>query len=190
MRGERELRVISGRAKGRRLNSPKGTNTRPTTDRVKESVFSIINFYIRDSKVLDLFAGTGALGIEAISRGAEYGVFVDNDKNSIEVIKENLENLGFQRESSVLYCDVDAAISNLSSKGEVFHIIFMDPPYLKGFIEPSLEKIYDSNILSDDGIVLIEHDLKDILSENIAGFYKYKEKKYGNTLISIYKKEE
>ncbi|PAB58880.1 16S rRNA (guanine(966)-N(2))-methyltransferase RsmD [Anaeromicrobium sediminis] len=184
------MRVISGRARGRRLNSPKGTNTRPTTDRVKESIFSIINFYIQDSKILDLFAGTGALGIEAISRGAEYGVFVDNDKNSIKTIKENLENMGFEKESTVLYCDVDAAISKLSTKGEKFHIIFMDPPYLKGFIEPSLEKIYNSEILTEDGIILIEHDVKDILIENIAGFYKYKEKKYGNTLISIYKKEE
>lgn len=184
------MRVISGRARGRKLQAPVGLNTRPTTDRVKESIFSMINFYIRESRVLDLFAGTGALGIEAISRGAQYGVFVDNNKKSVDVINKNLRDVKFEKESLVLNCDINTALSKLATKTEKFDVIFMDPPYLKGFIIPTIEKIDNSQLLNDGGIILIEHDQKDVLEEKIGNFYRSKFKKYGNTLISIYKKEE
>ncbi|QZY57110.1 16S rRNA (guanine(966)-N(2))-methyltransferase RsmD [Crassaminicella profunda] len=183
------MRVIAGISKGMRLKSPKGLETRPTTDRVKESIFSMINPYIIDSVVLDLFSGTGSLGIEALSRGAEKAYFVDCNKNSIKVIKENIAYTRLEEKSTVLFCDAHRAIKELALGTNKIDIIFMDPPYLKGLIIPSIDAIEKEEILNKEGIILVEHDLKDSLPEYIGKFMKRKEKKYGNTLITIYAKE-
>jgi 16S rRNA (guanine(966)-N(2))-methyltransferase RsmD len=183
------VRVIAGISKGMRLKSPKGLKTRPTTDRVKESIFSMINPYIIDSIVLDLFSGTGSLGIEALSRGAEKAYFIDHNKNSINVIKENIQYTNFEKKSTVLFCDAQRAIKELALGKHEVDIVFMDPPYLKGLIIPSIQAIETEGILKREGIILVEHDLKDSLPEYVGKFKKIKEKKYGNTLITIYSEE-
>ncbi|QXM05876.1 16S rRNA (guanine(966)-N(2))-methyltransferase RsmD [Crassaminicella indica] len=183
------MRVIAGISRGMKLKSPKGLNTRPTTDRVKEAIFSMINPYIIDSVVLDLFSGTGSIGIEALSRGAEKAYFVDNNKNSIHVIKENIAYTKFSEKSTVLFCDAQKAIKELCLGANKIDIIFMDPPYLKNLILPTINKIEAQGILNDDGIIVVEHDIKDSLPKEIGKFIKIKEKKYGNTLITIYSEE-
>lgn len=183
------MRVIAGSSKGMILKSPKGLETRPTTDRVKESIFSMIHSYIVDSIGLDLFAGTGALGIEALSRGAEKVYFVDSNKNSIKVVEENIAYTGFKQESIVLFRQAQRAISEFSSNKNKFDVIFMDPPYLKGFIVPCINFIDTGEILNNEGIIVVEHDIKDLLPDYIGRLIKIKDKKYGNTRITIYAKE-
>ncbi|SHJ58635.1 16S rRNA (guanine(966)-N(2))-methyltransferase RsmD [Tepidibacter formicigenes] len=184
------MRVISGSARGLKLKSPKGMDVRPTTDRVKESVFNIINNRLIDSFVLDIFSGTGSLGIEALSRGAQKCTFIDSSKESIKVIKENIEKARVNDKSEVILSDAISAINKLGVRRDKFDIIFMDPPYLKNLIEPVLEEISKKNILEEDGIIIVEHDTKDELLEEINNLYKYREKKYGNTTISFFALEE
>ncbi|WP_242847987.1 16S rRNA (guanine(966)-N(2))-methyltransferase RsmD [Inediibacterium massiliense] len=181
--------MIAGSAKGMKLKAPKGQNTRPTTDRVKESLFSMIHSYLVDSFVLDLFSGTGSLGIEALSRGAEAAYFVDNNKMSIQVIKDNIEHTGYKEISNVFFSDVGKMIKEFGQKEKKFDVIFMDPPYLKDFIIPCIEDISIHKILKEEGIIVVEHDIEDLLPDQIQNLTKLKEKKYGNTLITIYSKE-
>lgn len=183
------MRVIAGSVKGRSLKAPKGMQTRPTTDRVKEAIFSIIHPYIIDSVILDLFSGTGNLGIEALSRGAQKVYFVDNNKASIHIIKENIENTSFQQKSVILFSDAHRVIKKCSIENIQFDIIFMDPPYLKDMIIPMLNAIIEGDLLRRDGIIVIEHDHKDSLPDQVQNLFKMKEKKYGNTMIAIYSEE-
>lgn len=182
------MRVISGTARGMRLQTPKGLSTRPTTDRVKESMFNIISFRIRESRVLDIFAGSGALGIEALSRGADSCTFVDSSRESICVINENLQKARLDDRADVISSKVESALSRMS--GEKFDMIFMDPPYCKGFIEPVLLFIVDNNILDADGIVVVEHDSNDKTPESIKTLVKSDERTYGGTTISFYELED
>ncbi|OPJ56920.1 16S rRNA (guanine(966)-N(2))-methyltransferase RsmD [Alkalithermobacter paradoxus] len=184
------MRVISGSVKGHRLKTPKSTDIRPTSDRVKESIFNIINNKVLDSFVLDLFCGTGSLGIECLSRGANMCTFVDNGKESINLLRENLKNTKFTDKSEVIFADAIGGINKLSVKRDRFDIIFMDPPYLKNLIVPALEEISKRELLEEDGIILVEHDIKDILPEKVENLVRYREKKYGNTNISFYEWSE
>jgi len=184
------LRIISGKAKGLILKSPKGFDTRPTSDRVKEAVFSMISPYLYDAKVLDLFSGTGNLSIESISRNASMAYLVEKNRNAINVIKENIARARFENKIQILSQDVFDSIKYLGLNNITFDIIFMDPPYLKGYIKPTLEAIILYNILEKNGIIVIEHDRRDTLDKNINSLIKFKEKKYGNTIISIYSKED
>src|SRR5690554_6539557 len=147
------MRVISGKARGHALKAPKGLNTRPTTDRVKESLFNIIQTRLDESVVMDLFSGSGNLGIESLSRNADKAYFIDNNKNSIQIIKENLKKTSLINNSIVIQMDIISAVEKLSAEGVQADIIFMDPPYSKGFVLPVLEKIVSSHILKRDGIV-------------------------------------
>lgn len=184
------LRVISGKARGLKLNTPKNEDVRPTTDRVKESLFNIISLYIIDSKVLDLFAGTGSLGIECLSRGAQKCVFVDVSKESIEIVKSNVKKARVENESIIINCDFKEAIKRLQVKNEKFDVIFMDPPYYKDMFVKGLENIENADLLSEEGIIIIEHDTKDVFPDNIGKLEKDKSKKYGNTTLTFYKMEE
>lgn len=184
------MRVISGKVRGLKLNSPKNEDVRPTTDRVKESLFNIINQYVIDSKVLDLFAGTGSLGIECLSRGAKECVFVDLSKESINIVKSNIKKARVENESIVINADFKEAINKLKGQNSRFDIIFMDPPYYKDLFIESLEKIDEADLLDEDGIIVIEHDSKDEFPENISRLEKTKSKKYGNTTLTFYKMEE
>ena len=184
------MRVISGKARGLKLNTPKNDDVRPTTDRVKESLFNMINSYIMDSEILDLFAGTGSLGIECLSRGANQCIFVDNSKESINIVKSNIKKARVENESIVLNLDFKSAINSLSLKNKQFDVIFMDPPYYKNMFSDALSAVDNNNLLKEDGIIVVEHDTVDKFPDNMGRLYKSREKKYGNTTLTFYKLEE
>lgn len=184
------MRVIAGKAKGHRLKAPKGLSTRPTTDRVKESLFNIIGFISEDSRVLDLFSGSGNIGIEFLSRGAKEGYFIENNYSSIKIIKENLKNTNFLPQSYVYKNDVNNSIKTLGKKGEKFDYIFMDPPYEKDLVIPVLENICKEKILNTNGIVIIEHESQITFPEEIDKVVRFDIRKYGSTSITFYKNEE
>ncbi len=175
------MRVITGIAKGKRLDTLEGLDIRPTTDKVKEAIFSSIQFDLFDAVVLDLFAGTGQLGIEAISRGARSAVFVDNSRKSIEVVKRNLEKTEFTDKATVLNMNgVDFAAST-SNK---FDFIFLDPPYNKGILTQIMPKL--SNILAPNGTIICEYEKNLDLPEEFEGLMLKKVQKYGKIKVSMY----
>lgn len=184
------MRVISGKARGLKLNAPKNDDVRPTTDRVKESLFNMINSYMMESEILDLFAGTGSLGIECLSRGADKCVFVDSSKESIGIIKSNIKKARVEDKSTVLNSDFKSAMKSLSLKNQSFDVIFMDPPYYKNMFSDALSGVDQNNLLKEDGIIVVEHDTKDEFPDSIGRLYKSKDKKYGNTTITFYKMED
>ncbi|MDE5671147.1 MAG: 16S rRNA (guanine(966)-N(2))-methyltransferase RsmD [Eubacterium sp.] len=178
------MRVITGSARGRRLETLPGEDvTRPTAESVKEALFSMIQFEIEGKKVLDLFAGSGQLGIEALSRGAASCTFVENNKKAESIVRSNIESCGFSSVSQVVLCDAAAYLSRINH----FDIAFLDPPYNKGLIEkcmPSLVKL-----MGDDGIVVCETSKEETLPERFGDFAVSKERNYGKTKITIYRKE-
>ena len=179
------MRVITGKARGVVLKTPDGLQTRPTTDRVKEAIFSIIQFDIPGTKVLDLFGGTGQLGIEALSRGAQSAVFVDAGDAACKLIKENLRRTKLDAQARVVRSDY---LQYLSGCGEKFDIILLDPPYAEVFLENSLNRISEIDILQTNGIIVTERPLGKELAWDFPGFSRSKDYKYGNTLITIYRK--
>ncbi len=183
------MRVISGSARGLKLNAPEGLSTRPTTDRIKESLFNIIAFELYGSRFLDLFSGSGGIGIEALSRGAAKAVFVDDAKSSVDIINSNLKKARLSDKALVIQKKADAAISYLQKKGEVFDIIFMDPPYNRGFINSTLYSILVSNILSPDGFIIAEQSIEDDIPQ-IDGLEVYRIKDYKITKMTFLKYAE
>ena len=180
------MRVITGKARGVLLKTPDGMNTRPTADRVKEAVFSIINFDVPCAKILDLFAGTGQLGIEALSRGADKAVFVDEREDACRLVRENLKRSKLESSAQVVRGD---AISFLSRTKEKFDIIFLDPPYAQDLLENSLNLISEIDILQSGGIIVTERPAgKDLLCA-FEGYKRSKDYKYGSTLITIFRKD-
>jgi len=180
------MRVISGSARGIPLKALEGTKTRPTADRVKEAMFSIIQFDLPGARVLDLFGGTGQLGIEALSRGAKYSVFVDQGAPSCALIRENLKRTGFENSAKVIQSDYDLYLKKNSDK---FDIILLDPPYAEIFLENSLKIISEIDILQSSGIIVTERPLgKEILCD-FPGLVRSKDYKYGNTLLTIFRKQ-
>ena len=177
------MRVITGSARGRKLKTPENYDIRPTTDNVKESVFNIIQFDIEGRRVLDLFAGTGQLGIECLSRGARECVFVDKSRDAVKIVRENLKSCGLG--GTVVQED---ALSFLSSCGK-FDVIFIDPPYDAPVYESVLETINLVDILSEGGIIICEARRERALPEMTAPYYKRKEYNYGRVKICIYTKE-
>lgn len=180
------MRVISGSARGMKLKSVEGLNTRPTSDRVKEALFSIIQGSIIDSNVLDLFSGTGALGIEALSRGADRCTFVDNSNEANGIIKLNSQKTKLLDKSKIIKEDV---YRFLNKTGEKYDIIFMDPPYNKKIVIKVLEIISINDIIDDESIIVCEQSRKDELIDRCKNLVLYKNKVYGNTVLAIYKKE-
>lgn len=179
------MRIIAGSRRGHKLFEFEGQSVRPTTDRVKESVFNIIQQFIPEAYVLDMFAGSGALSFEAISRGAERAVCTDSDLKSVEIIKKNAAALRFEDKCEILNM---SCFDYVKKTREKFDIVFLDPPYNKGFIEEALEAIAEYDILSEGGIVVLESDSGDFRGE-YAGLSVYRQKKYGRTYITVYKKE-
>lgn len=179
------VRVISGSARGLKLNTPGDDRVRPTTDRVKESMFNIVQDWVYDSQVLDLFAGSGALGIEALSRGASQAVFCDNSLDSIKIIKSNIEKAKVVDRSQIVSGDFKRCLRDMEAKNQSFDMIFVDPPYYKGLFEEVLDTIRSCKILKKDGIVIVEHDAKRPIGQ-VEGLEVYKEKKYGITMLTFY----
>lgn len=184
------MRVISGKAKGLKLTPPKDLKVRPTADRIKEAIFSSIQNHIDGSIALDLFAGTGSLGIEALSRGAKKAYFVDYVKESIENINDNLTKTKLIQDAEVLFMDATLAIAKMSREGVKLDVIFLDPPYGKGLVEKIMIELIDNNLVKQNTIIITEHEIGLSLSEKIKSFDKYKEKKYGKIMISFYRNEE
>ena len=180
------MRVITGKARGIQLKTPEGMLTRPTADRVKEALFSIINFDLPGAAVLDLFGGTGQLGIEALSRGAKRAVFVDHQAKACELIKENLRRTKFTAQGSVVRGDY---LEYLKRTKEKFDIILLDPPYAEIFLENALNCIAEIDILGDNGIIVAERPIEKSLDIQLPGFIRSKDYKYGKTLITLYRRQ-
>ena len=179
------MRVISGSARGVQLKTPNGAHTRPTIDRVKEALFSIVHFDIPGATVLDLFAGTGQLGIEALSRGAKHCVFVDNLDSACCLIRENLTKTRLDKAATVYRCDYMAYLRKTDEK---FKIILLDPPYAEVFLENALKMITEIDILQSGGIIVAERPIGKELPWEFPGFDRSRDYKYGNTLVTIYRK--
>ena len=177
------MRVITGKARGIQLKTPQGMLTRPTADRVKEALFSIIRFDVANAGVLDLFGGTGQLGIECLSRGADSVVFIDQSREAVKIIKENLKACGLS--APVLQQE---ALSYLRGCGS-FDLIFVDPPYDSGLYEPVLNAINSVDILSDGGIIVCESRRETPMPELAAPYQKRREYRYGKVKLTLYVKE-
>ena len=181
------MRVISGKARGVQLKTPDGMTTRPTADRVKEALFSIIQFDIPTAKVLDLFGGTGQLGIEALSRGAKSAVFVDAGEPACRLIKENLRRTKLEADATVIRSDYLAYLKRCKEK---FDIIFLDPPYAEVFLENALNCIAEIDILQSGGIIIAERPVGKEIPVELDGFTRSKDYKYGTVLLTVYRKNE
>lgn len=176
------MRVITGIARGRRLETLPGDNTRPTGEKVKESIFSAIQFDIEGRRVLDLFAGSGQLGIEALSRGAAGCVFVDKNTDAVQIIRRNLQHTKLSEKAQVLGTD---ALSYLTRPGERFDLVFLDPPYASEMLLPVLEKV--APLVNDGGLILCETDDTIVLPEQIDRFAVSKTYRFGHTHVWLYR---
>lgn len=182
------MRVIAGDFGGRRLKAVPGTNTRPTTDKVKESMFNIIGPYFNGGTALDLFAGTGGLGIEALSRGIDRAVFVDKDFKALSTIRENLTALGLQKDrAEVQKNDAKRALEGLKARGETFDLVFLDPPYkLTGLYQELILHLQEQNMLHDGAVIVAEHSEDVELPDRFAGAVRWRLATYGEIAISFY----
>ena len=177
------MRVITGTARGRRLLEPEGMAIRPTTDMVKEALFNIIQFDIEGRRVLDLFAGTGQLGIEALSRGAAEAVFCDESRSAVKLVLANLERCGLK--GRVELCD---SLGYLKGAGK-FDLVFLDPPYDTNLLEKALELIQNVDILNDGGIIVCESRREKALPEAVAPYRKDLSRRYGKVCLTVYRKD-
>ena len=178
------MRIISGKCRGLNLESLSGDNTRPTLDRVKESVFNILGNIFFDIEVLDLFAGSGALGLETLSRGAKSCDFVDSSKDAVNIIKKNIAKCRVEDISKVHLCDYNSAINKFNDKS--FDLVFLDPPYGKDMGISAINKL--DRVVKDNGIVILETDSIDNVPDKIDCFIKYDVRKYGRVVISFFRK--
>lgn len=174
------MRVISGKARGTSLYSLEGIHTRPTTDRVKESMFSIINFHIPGGVVLDLFSGSGALGIEALSRGAKKCYFIENSRAAADIVKKNIEKTNCRDNAVLKVIDYKTFLNSVDEK---FDVILLDPPYNKKMCDEAMKVIYERNLLNDDGVIVCETEYPEIITTD---FEKKKDYKYGKTKLSVF----
>ena len=179
------MRVITGIARGRRLKEPNGMETRPTADRVKEAIFSSIQFEVEGRKVLDLFGGTGQMGIEALSRGAAHCTFVDLQKQAVAIIRENVNSTGFADQSTVIQGD---ALAFLSRCREKFDLIFLDPPYDSGLLEKAMELITTIDIVSENGIIVCENGSNSGWPVVAEPYRMQKEYRYGKIRTALYRR--
>ena len=180
------MKVISGTLKGRNIIGYNIDGTRPTMDRVKESLFAMIQDYIKDSTVLDLFAGSGSLGIEAISNGASICYFTDHNKEVIKVLNSNITNLNITDKSKVILTDWKKFLNESANNNLKFDLIFVDPPYDYDVYEKVLTKVSSLNLLNEGGLIILEHaNLK--LKDDYDNLKLYKTKKYGTKSVNIYK---
>lgn len=178
------MRVITGSAKGRRLKTLPGIDVRPTTDGVKEAIFSIVQFEVEDAVVLDLFAGSGQLGIEALSRGASKAVFVDNSAESVKVVKDNLKHTGLEENAVVINTANNAF---LRSTREKFDIAILDPPYNHNLIQKSMPLLVEK--MADSGIIICEHEKETVLPESFGDFSVSKVYRHGRVTLTAYRKK-
>lgn len=180
------MRIISGALKGRKLRPPKGKDIRPTSDKVREAIFSILFSRVEDAAVADIFAGTGAMGMEALSRGAAEAVFIDKSLQAISLVKENLQAMGLEARSQVLRCDIVRNPDRLARFQSLLDIVFVDPPYKNPEFEAILGALESSGAVKQDGLVIFEHGLREKPEKSYGRFKLADQRKYGKTLVSFF----
>lgn len=183
------MRVVSGEYRGRRLKSLDGNNTRPTSDKVKESIFNMVGPYFDGGKALDLFAGSGGLAIEAVSRGMNYAVCVDKSYPAMKVIQENIKLTKEPEKFQTLKMDANQALQKLAQEEQVFDLVLLDPPYAKQQIIAQIEKMIEYQLLSEDCVIICETDKAVRLPEKIQAFEQVRHQVYGMSAVSIYRNE-
>ncbi len=183
------MRIVAGTAKGRALAGPKATSKhiRPTADRVRETLFNVLGQWLDGQAVLDLYAGTGALGLESISRGAAKAVLVDADREALSLCRANTETLGFASQVEVVAQPVEKALGVLGRRGDKFELIFADPPYAARVVEGVLDGVGQHALLAPGGMVVIEHDKREAAPESHAGFERVDQRRFGDTLVSFFR---
>ena len=183
------LRVISGTLKSRKLFSVRSSNiTRPTSDRLRETIFNIIGNHTYMADVLDIFAGTGSLGIEAISRGAEHAVFMEKNKTASLIIDKNIKLCMLEKKTTNIKRDVLLNLNFIKSIKISFDLVFMDPPYNMGFVKPVLQNLHDNCLIKEDGFIIVEHSCQEIIPQRIKELELFDQRKYGRSMISFYRK--
>ena len=179
------MRVIGGDSKGRKLATQRGQRIRPTSDRVKESIFNILGDEVKGKIVLDLFAGIGNLGVEALSRGAERVVFVEKGRQAVRLIQRNVAQCGMEGQTEILATDAHRAIGILCRKGTVFDLILMDPPYERGLVERTFMKLRAQRIHHPDSMLVVEHSRREPLSDQVEGWDLIRQREIGDTVLSF-----
>ena len=182
------MRVITGTARGRRLLELEGMETRPTTDRVKEGLFSALQFDIEGRRVLDLFAGTGQLGIECLSRGAASAVFVDQRRDAVELVRKNLKLTGLTERARVVQGQALEFLERAQNQGGRFDLVFLDPPYASGLLEAALERLTGFDILNPRGIIVAEHPAEGVLPDQPPPYRLRRTYRYGKIAVSLYRR--
>ncbi len=183
------MRVISGKIKGRRVKAPKSRLLRPTADRVKEALFNILPHDLSGLKVLDLFAGTGNLSIEALSRGAKESLLVDASRQSGKTIRDNLTALGLSAMSKVWIAPVFSSLRLLAQKGKSFDVIFLDPPYEKGWVGRTVKAVAEGGMLQAGGVLIAEHSVREKVEERYGSLTLRDQRRYGTTLLSFFRSQ-
>jgi len=178
------MRIVAGAFGGRRLLSPRGGRIRPTSDRVREAVFSILASRVSEALVLDLYAGTGAMGLEALSRGASRAVFVDDHPEAVRLIRSNIRRCGAEDRARVVLGPVDREVRKLAGQGEGFDLVFLDPPYGKGLLEKSVPPL--TSLALPTTLAVAEHRVDDLLPPRLGPWLRIDERRYGDTVISFY----
>lgn len=181
------MRVVAGSVKGLPLKAVPGTTTRPTTDKVKESIFNMIGPFFDGGYALDLFAGSGGLGIEALSRGIDRAIFTDKDRKAIETIHANLEKTRLAGQAEVFKADAERALKAMKKNGVQARLLFLDPPYHMDKAYGLMDKAAELGIMTNDSIVVCEHDRDVELSSRTKYYERFKKELYGNTMVSIYR---
>jgi 16S rRNA (guanine966-N2)-methyltransferase len=183
------MRITGGTVRGQRLAKVRWPDIRPTADIVRSSIFSILGQNLSDLLVLDLFAGSGSLGIESLSRGAKRSVFVDNSRRALAIVNKNIDMCGFRENSVVIKADLPKGLSQVKNYGfEQFDLVFMDPPYESGYVEPTMIKLIEENLLNQGGVLVVERSTRstDCLPSNIQDLRLRQTKTYGSTLLGFY----
>ena len=180
------MRIITGSAKGIQLKTPTGLSTRPTTDRVKESLFGILGYLVEDARVLDVFAGTGNLSLESLSRGASSAIAIDKSANCQRIIRENAVKTKLDDRITVLKGDGLRYLAQYASEGKQFDLIFADPPYEQGFVEKVVASVDTSHVLADGGVLVTEHSKKEMIDEaSLTKLEIRRQERYGETVVSF-----
>lgn len=180
------MRIIAGTRKGRKLQPIKGRSIRPTSDRIRESVFNIIGMAVGDASVLDLYAGTGAMGIEALSRGAAFAVFAEKSPYALQTIRRNIAHLDFTDRVLIVREDILKGLSLIETLGRRFNIVFMDPPYRSDCVAKTLSFLSGADIFFSDARVIAEHGVAETIPEIVGNLGLYDQRKYGKTMVSFY----
>ena len=181
------MRITAGELKNRKIKSREGRETRPTLERIKEAIFSIIGDKVEKAVFLDLYSGTGNIAIEALRRGGTRAAMIEQDKDALRIIIENLNNLGLDRRARAYKNDVFRALEILGRKNEKFDIIFLDPPYKENITTDTIKKLSEIGLLEKDGIIISEHSVYEKLDNRIDNFVKYDERDYNKKIVSFYK---